>query len=909
MPSRQNVIWAIFRRNFSSYFINPTGYVFITVFIGLGAIAAFWDEGFFLSNLASLDRLNGHFPLLLLFFVPSLTMNLWSEERRRATDELLFTLPCRDVDVVLGKYFAALGIYTVALVFSLSHLFVLARLGNPDLGLMFANYFGYWLAGASLLAVGMTASLLTINGTVAFILGALFCGTFVFVHHGEGVLGERLGEAAKTMGLVHHFQVFASGAVRIASVLYFLFLTVVMLYVNVALLRRRHQRGSATSVGKDLHLFLRSGSLAAIAVALCAFAGRANWTVDATAERLHTLQAQTQAILSQIPEDRPVYVQAFFSNEVPEQLIQTRLDLINILKRMDEIGGNRLILSIHDTEPYTALATEAAENYNIRPFQAADFSTGRSFTKDIFMGLVFTSGPEEFVIPVFYPGLPVEYEIVRSIRVVSNSDRRKLGIVSTDAKLFGGFDFQSMNSTPDWAIVNELRKQYDVEQIQASGPYPDDLDALLVPMPSTLTQPEMDAVRNEILSGTPTLVVDDPVPAFNLNLAPPLRKDAGGNPFQNQGRPPAEPKGDIDSFMASLGLMWNTRNVVWTEHNPHPMIEAMPEIVFLGAHAGNLEPFNAESTITSGLQEVVLMLPGSLQAGGDPTAGFQHTPLLRTGRDSGTTLSIDEADPQNARRRALIMQHFLFGTRFTDDIMRVSRRRTPDGHTLAMLVTGTPSPSSGQADAAADSSPVRVVMISDVDLFSEQFFQLRRRGASGIQLDNVTFTLNCIDYLAGDESFIDLRKHRPQHRTLTLLEDRTSAFTRAHRGTQETAELEANEEIQAAQQRLDQKVAELRQRTDLDERTKSIMLRSLEDVENRRLEVQKTSIEERKNSRIFKARTDMETSIASIQREIKWWAAALPPVPTLILAIILFANRYKREKIGVPSQRRVGSSA
>ena len=139
MNIRSRVIYSIFKRNFSSYFAGVLGYLFIIAFVVVGGALAF-NGRFFTANEPNLDQLSEWFPLLLLFIVPAITMSTWADERRSGTDELLFTLPATDLEVLLGKYFSVLAVYTVALLFSMSHILVLMFLGEPDWGLLISDW-------------------------------------------------------------------------------------------------------------------------------------------------------------------------------------------------------------------------------------------------------------------------------------------------------------------------------------------------------------------------------------------------------------------------------------------------------------------------------------------------------------------------------------------------------------------------------------------------------------------------------------------------------------------------------------------------------------------------------------------------------------------------------------------------
>ena len=182
-------------------------------------------------------------------------------------------------------------------------------------------------------------------------------------------------------------------------------------------------------------------------------------------------------------------------------------------------------------------------------------------------------------------------------------------------------------------------------------------------------------------------------------------------------------------------------------------------------------------------------------------------------------------------------------------------------------------------------------------------------GPGNLNFDNVTFFLNAMDTLVGDESFVALRNRRVRHRTLARVEKQTRNFIERRAQEELDAEREADANLADAQRRLDAKVAEVRDRTDLDAQTKQIMSRNLEEVENRRLDVQKSNIDAAKEAAIRASEERMETQIRLIQSSIRSAAVLLPPIPVFLLGVYIFIRRQKREREGAVQAHRLRKGA
>ena len=914
----RRVAYAVLKRNFYGYFSNPTGYVFLCLFVLLTSMAAFWPHEFFSSNLGTLGQLNKWFPFIMLFFIPAITMSIWAEERRQGTDELLLTLPADDFDIVMGKYVAAAAIYSVSLLFSqLSTFTVLALLtqGEIDTGLFFTNYIGYWFIGLAMIAIGMVASFLTNNLTVGFILGAVFNAPLAFAFKADTIADRAWSREIRNFSIAERFDDFGRGVLSLSGMSYFLLVAAFGIYLCMVLIGKRHWSGGRDGNSKLLHFLIRIGLLGAIAIGgSMLFRNRDLIRLDATENQVSSLAPVTTEMIRSLGKDRDIVVDAFLSAEVPEQYAKIKYQIMSLLKEFQSTAsaaGVSLQVRIYDSiAPSSEEEKQAEQQYGIMPQMIRVRERGTYSDQPVILGAAFRSGLQKVVIPFFEPGVPVEYELARSLTTVAKPVRKKLGVLKTDAKLMGGFDQRTFQQSPQQPIVEELAKQYDVAEVNAASPIDvEKYDVMLAVQPSSLSPEEMINFVAAVKAGVPTAIFEDPIVALDQVPGTGDPKQQNNQMMMMGGQGP-QPKGDIRPLWKLLGIQVPGKpgmmgalapDICWQDYIPYPILAETSEASILWIFAREEAPgaenaLSDESEITKGLKEIMLLYAGVIIPVKD--SGLKFTPLIKTGSMAGT---IPQSEINSVQQSGL--------SRAAE--IQIRRGKTSDEPLiLAGLIEGP----------GGDSRPMKVVYVTDIDCMSRTFVDIRNRPPMlediNFQFQNITFVLNAIDVLAGELRYPEVRRHIPTYSTLKLVESKVDDFRKeeAIKRTEFSSEFnktieDVEEENAKSERELKDKIENLQKEGAVDPQKMEELRRMLQGADIKKVQlakkfqVEKERLQRERDKGIREARRQADDSISKIQNYYKLLAVFVPPIPPLLVGIIVFVSRRLREREGISKNR------
>ncbi len=230
---------AIFKKEMRGYFTGVIGYVYLVLFLALSALLFCYTTLFSMSS-----SVTTYFTYMLLFLgiiLPLLTMKSFSEERKTRTEQLLLTAPVSITSMVLAKFLASFTMFGAAHVFTSLYFFILYPYSSLKVAVLLGNMLALLLVGACFIAIGLFVSALTENqlsaavGSIAIILaflGVSLLSSFIPSSYFIRFIFDSLS-------IFTRFQSFVNGYFDIASIVYYLSVTGLFLYLTIRIYDRR----------------------------------------------------------------------------------------------------------------------------------------------------------------------------------------------------------------------------------------------------------------------------------------------------------------------------------------------------------------------------------------------------------------------------------------------------------------------------------------------------------------------------------------------------------------------------------------------------------------------------------------------------------------------------------------------
>lgn len=230
---------AIYKREMRSYFTGVIGYVFLVLFLAVGGAM------FCFTTLFSMSAdVTTFFTYMLIFsavILPLLTMKSFADERKGKTEQLLLTAPISITGMVLGKFLAALTMFGGALFINSLYFLILYIYAEVKTAVLIGNVVAILLVGMTFISIGVFVSSLTENqltaavGTMAIILMFLAIGIInTFLPSAYW-----LRYVFNCISIFSRFQAFTNGYFDLSSLLYYLSVTVVFVYLTIRVYDRR----------------------------------------------------------------------------------------------------------------------------------------------------------------------------------------------------------------------------------------------------------------------------------------------------------------------------------------------------------------------------------------------------------------------------------------------------------------------------------------------------------------------------------------------------------------------------------------------------------------------------------------------------------------------------------------------
>ena len=746
----KGMIWAVLLHELRQHAYSSTMPVFICGFLLFLIGGIFFIGNFLDSNLATLDLQWQFLVWISILLVPALAMRSFDGYKRSGSVDLLLSLPLPPVVFIIGKWMSGAVVLLAMLLLTFPMVVTIAFLGQPDWGVVCSGYFGAALLLLSLYAVAILAAAICKEKVSAFLLGiALVLGLLVCDIERSLLIFlpdqmEELISYSYVLSPRYWFREIVSGDVTLASIMYFLFLSVGSLGIasrQFAVLRQP-TGGNASAVLGSLAMFI---VVVATVASVTALVSRIDIGIDASAQRQFTLNEQTVNIVRDAPPKTKI--QFFFNkslSEVPQMIRQHRERVERLLKRMQRVGNGRIEVD------FIALSddTEEAELAQMDGVAAVPMSSGDT----LYLGAVFKVGDKKLAINYFdyKRAALLEYDVALQISNLSREATPRIGVLSSFLKPKNATEPHS-----SFSILEELKNQYDVTVIpHFAEALPKDIDVLVVIDTPILRRGMLVAIDKHIAGGSGTLLLVDPYQRMNeanASLAIQASKDGEINTLI-----------DLLSF---YGVEMAGDKIVGDDLNPSLVRsssgKAYPFPYWMELGPNNISKDHPASLL---LNKLLFADAGHFEIAAENKA--VHS-IVYTSTQTAE-LAKHEIKKQAAEQLAA---HFV-----------------PESHpprNLVVYIDGPVEPAFGDGGVEVNSRNASLFAVADADWIYNGY-SMSEAQVGGATMprpinDNFSLFLNIVEYLAGDERLLAIRSNGNPVRSFERVEEMLNKARRTYR--------------------------------------------------------------------------------------------------------------------------------
>ena len=229
---------AIFRREFGAYFTSSIAYIFLAVFWIFSGY--FFFAGCLAPATTDLSRMFQSMFLIIIFLIPILTMRLFSEEKKQKTEQGLLTAPVSLGEIVFGKYFAALALYTIALLMPFVYALILSHYGVVEWGIVFANFLALFLLGGAFIAVGELVSALTENQIAAAVMSFIALMFLYMIDVINNYISiSAVNTVLEKLSFYRKYYAITCGLFNVSTIVFYVSVAVIFNYRTIRVFERR----------------------------------------------------------------------------------------------------------------------------------------------------------------------------------------------------------------------------------------------------------------------------------------------------------------------------------------------------------------------------------------------------------------------------------------------------------------------------------------------------------------------------------------------------------------------------------------------------------------------------------------------------------------------------------------------